>query len=100
MFAFIKHSGKQFKVSEGDCIIVDKVDAEAGSQFEINDICLLVNDDNSIVVNPKTTIVAEVKEHFKGDKILVLKFRKKKCYRRKKGHRQPYTKLVIKKINI
>jgi len=100
MYAYIKHSGKQFKVEEGAVITVDLTDAEPGSNIEITDIPLLVKDDGSVEINPKGKIECEVQEHFKDKKITVLKFRAKKCYRRKKGHRQQYTKLIIKKINV
>lgn len=98
MFAFVKHSGKQFKVHEGAVITVDKTDAQIGSEIEIKDIKLIVNDNNEISTTPSGSVVCEVVEHFKGDKVVILKFRKKKCYKRKKGHRQEYTKLRVKKI--
>ncbi|MFN5538704.1 MAG: 50S ribosomal protein L21 [Candidatus Melainabacteria bacterium] len=100
MFAYIKHSGKQFKVTEGLTIIVDKLEAEEGSQLTISDIPLAVKDDNSILVNPKGEVVLEVASQFKGKKVLILKQRPKKGYRRKQGHRQDYTKLIVKKISV
>lgn len=100
MYAYIKHSGKQFRVEEGATITVDLVDAEPGASLSITDVPLLVKEDNSVDVNPKVTVECEVKEHFKAKKITVLKFRPKKCYRRKKGHKQQHTKLLVKKISV
>ena len=100
MFAYIKHSGKQFKVSEGSEITVDKLNQEVGSEIELDQIALAVKDNNEIIVAPKGKVIAEITEHFRGDKIVVLKFKKKKCYKRKKGHKQPFTKLKIKSLEL
>ncbi len=98
MFAFIKHSGKQFKVSEGCTIFVDKISAEKGEVIDINEVTLIVQENSSIQVNPKAKVVCEVLDQKRSKKVLVLKQRPKKGYRRKKGHRQDYTKLLIKQI--
>ena len=100
MFAYIKHSGKQFKVAEGAVILVDKIEAEVGTQLKVSDIALLVKDDSSVQVQPKGNVILEVVSHYKAKKILVLKQRPKKGYRRKKGHRQQFTKLTVKKIEL
>lgn len=98
MFAFIKHSGKQFQVAEGTIISVDKIEAEKGSEITISEIPLLVKDDNSVQVNPTAKVVCEVLAQYRGKKVLVFKQRPKKGYRRKKGHRQDYTRLLVKSI--
>ena len=98
MFAFIKHSGKQLKISKGDLITVDRLADDAGSEISITDVLMTLGDDQSVSINPKLKVLCEVVEHFKGDKILVVKHRPKKCYKRKKGHRQQYTKLKVKDI--
>lgn len=100
MFAYIKHSGKQFKVAEGSTILVDKLTAETGSELNISDIALAVKDDASVLVNPKGNVTFTVVSHSRAKKIVVFKQRPKKGYRRKKGHRQDYTKLTVKKIEI
>jgi large subunit ribosomal protein L21 len=100
MFAFIKHSGKQFKVSEGSVITVDKMEAQKGTQITVQEVPLLVADDNSVTVNPKASVVLEVLAEFRTKKVLVLKQRPKKGYRRKKGHRQTMTRLIVKSISV
>jgi large subunit ribosomal protein L21 len=98
MRAFIKHSGKQFQVTEGSIITVDKIDEQKGNTVTISEVPLIVNDDNSIKINPSVKVVCEVLAQYKGKKVLVLKQRPKKGYRRKKGHRQDYTRLLVKSI--
>lgn len=98
MFAFVKHSGKQLKISKGDLITVDRISDEAGSELYITDVLMSVDDSDNVSINPKLKVLCEVIEHYKGDKILVIKHRPKKCYKRKKGHRQPFTKLKVKDI--
>ncbi|MDJ0626099.1 MAG: 50S ribosomal protein L21 [Candidatus Caenarcaniphilales bacterium] len=100
MFAYVKHSGKQFKVAEGAIITVDKIAVDAGSEVTISDIPLLVKDDNSVVSSPKGSVVCEVIKHGRSKKVLVLKQRPKKGYKRKKGHRQEFTQLKVQSIEI
>ena len=100
MFAIIQTGGKQYKVSEGDVIKVEKLELEVGSK--INFDVLLTSDNGKIVAgNPvvkNVTCSAEVVEQGKGDKIVVYKYKPKKNYRRKQGHRQPYTAVKILEI--
>ncbi len=100
MFAFIKHSGKQFKVTEGAIIAVDKMAAEKGSEIKVDTIALYVDKDNKVHVAPKGAVICEVLGETRGKKVLIFKQRPKKGYRRKKGHRQTYTKLLVKKLDI
>ena len=95
MYAIIKCGGKQYKVSKGEELVVDHVDAEVDSKFDITDVIMIR--DESVIVDglDKVKVVASVVEHFKGDKILVFKYKSKKNYRRKQGHRQPYTKVLV-----
>lgn len=99
MYAYIKHSGRQYKVEENAEIIVDTLSEEVGQEIKIEDLIMTVGDDNKLTVNPTGSVTAEIIEHGRQPKILVVKFRKKKNYRRKKGHKQGYTKLLIKSIN-
>ena len=98
MYAVIETGGKQFRVQEGDVIYVEKLDANVGDAVTIDQV-LLVEKDGS--VNVGTPVVAgaaavlKVVEHGKGEKIIVFKYKSKKNYRRKQGHRQPYTKVVV-----
>jgi len=100
MFAIIQTGGKQYKVSAGDVIKVEKLELEVGSK--INFDVLLTSDNGKVVAgNPIVKDVvcsAEVVEHGKGDKIVVYKYKAKKNYRRKQGHRQPYTAIKILEI--
>jgi large subunit ribosomal protein L21 len=100
MFAFIKHSGKQYKVSEGSTILVDKLTAEKGAEFIIDSISLFVSKDNALSLNPKGNVTCQVLGEVRSKKVLVFKQRPKKGYRRKKGHRQTMTRLLVKSIAV
>ncbi len=97
MKAVIETGGKQYYVTEGTVLYVEKLDAEAGKEVELDKV-LMVNDK---VGNPYVNgakVVCEVVKHGKNKKIIVFKYNAKKNYRRKQGHRQPYTKIEVKKI--
>ncbi len=100
MYAIIATGGKQYKVSEGDVIYVEKLDAEAGSVvtfdrvIAVSDESLKVGED---VAN--ATVSASVVEQTKGKKVIVYKYKRKTGYHKKNGHRQAYTKVKIDKIN-
>ncbi|ATD30111.1 50S ribosomal protein L21 [Macrococcoides bohemicum] len=101
MFAIIETGGKQLKVEQGQEIWVEKLDAEAGSTFTFDQV-LMVGGDSVKVGSPVVegaTVTAKVEKHGRGKKITVFKYKPKKNYKRKQGHRQPYTKLVIEAIN-
>ena len=99
MYAVIKTGGKQYKVSVDDEIFVEKLEGEAGSQVTFDDV-LAVSDDNGIVAGDvKATVTGEIVKQGKNKKVVVLKYKAKKGYRRKNGHRQPYTRVLIKAIN-
>ncbi|MDX1918561.1 MAG: 50S ribosomal protein L21 [Candidatus Caenarcaniphilales bacterium] len=101
MFAYIKQGGKQYRVEEGAVITVDKLDeTEKGTSIKIEEIVLAVKDDHNILTNPKGHIECEHLGTYRSKKILVLKHKNKIGYKRKKGHRQDYTKLLVKKIAI
>ena len=100
MYAIIATGGKQYRVSEGDVIYVEKLDAQADAAVEFD--ALLVGGEGNVQVG--TPVVEGVKvqgkvvAQVKGEKIIVFKYKSKKNYRRKQGHRQPYTKVEITKI--
>ena len=99
MYAVIKTGGKQYKVSVDDEIFIEKLEGEAGSQVTFEDV-LAVADDNGIVAGDvKATVTGEIVKQGKNKKVVVLKYKAKKGYRRKNGHRQPYTRVLIKAIN-
>lgn len=101
MYAVLSTGGKQYRVQEGDVIYVEKLDAEVDSTVELEEV-LAVGTDAGIKVGAPVVagakVVAKVAAQGKAKKVIVFKYKAKKDYRRKNGHRQPYTKLVIEKI--
>lgn len=95
MYAVIVTGGKQFKVSEGDELEVEKLDAQVGDKVEIQYILKV---DGEGMSTQTVVVTAEVLEHGKGDKIVVFKYKAKKNERRKNGHRQPFTRIRITSI--
>ena len=101
MYAIIESCGKQYKVSEGDVVFFEKLDAEEGKKVTFDNV-ILVSDGKDVKVGTpyvkgckvEGTVVAQGK----GPKIIVYKYKAKKNYRRIQGHRQPYTKVEIKSI--
>ena len=101
MYAIIKTGGKQYKVAEGDVIFVEKLDAEVDGTVTFDEV-LAIGGEELRVGNPTVegaSITAKVLRQAKSKKVIIFKYKAKKGYRRKQGHRQPYTKLEIQKIN-
>lgn len=100
-YAIIEISGRQNKVEEGKEIVVNKVNKNEGEYVEINKVLFIKNGNSFLFGNPtilNAKVIAKVIQHFKGPKILVFKYKRKNNYRRRKGHRQFLTKLLIEKI--
>ncbi|WEV45740.1 50S ribosomal protein L21 [Streptococcaceae bacterium ESL0687] len=100
-YAIVKTGGKQVKVEVGQTIYVEKLDVEAGSEVTFTEV-VLVGGENTTVGTPfvsGATVVGEVEKHGKQKKVVTFKYKPKKHSHRKQGHRQPYTKVVIKAIN-
>jgi large subunit ribosomal protein L21 len=101
MYAVLATGGKQYRVQEGDVIYVEKLNADVDSTVELNEV-LAVGTDAGIKVGAPVVegakVLAKVAAQGKAKKVIVFKYKAKKDYRRKNGHRQPYTKLVIEKI--
>ncbi|MCX8070606.1 MAG: 50S ribosomal protein L21 [Thermodesulfovibrionales bacterium] len=98
MYAIVETSGRQYRVSVGDEIVVDKISAEPESEITIDKVLMLSNDDKKVFGSPyleNVAVKAKVIKTFKGDKILVYRPRPKKAIRRLTGHRSHYTKLAI-----
>lgn len=98
MYAIIKTGGKQYKVAEGDILNVEKLDAEKGAEVVFDEVLAIVNDGEVTVGKPfidGAKVTATVEEQGKGEKILVFKYRAKVNYRKRMGHRQPYTAVKI-----
>lgn len=100
MYAIIATGGKQYKVSEGDVIYVEKLDAEAGSVVTFDRV-IAVSDEGLKVGQDvaNATVSASVVDQVKGKKVIVYKYKRKTGYHKKNGHRQLYTKVKIDKIN-
>ena len=101
MYAVIETGGKQIKVEEGQAIYIEKLNAEAGETVTFDKV-LFVGGENVKVGSPVVegaTVTAKVEKNGKAKKIVVFKYKTKKNYHKKQGHRQPYTKVVIEKIN-
>jgi len=102
VYALIQTGGKQYKVSEGTIVKIEKVDGEAGGNVVLDQV-LMINDENGGIkigspLLENATVTARILEQGKNKKIIVYKYKKRKNYRRKKGHRQPFTRLLIEKI--
>lgn len=97
MYAIVKTGGKQYKVAPGDKINVEKLDAEVGAEVELVAICVV--DGDKVEADPakaaQTKVTAKVLEQFKGEKQLVFKFKKRKNYKKLRGHRQRLTRIQI-----
>jgi large subunit ribosomal protein L21 len=101
MYAIIETGGKQVKVEEGQAIYIEKLNAEAGETVTFDKV-LFVGGENVKVGSPVVagaTVTATIEKQGRQKKITVFKYKAKKNYRKKQGHRQPYTKVVIEKIN-
>jgi large subunit ribosomal protein L21 len=101
MYAVIATGGKQYRVQEGAVLRIEKLDAEAGSSVEFGQV-LLVGAGASVTLGApfigNAKVVATVQSHGKGDKVRIVKFRRRKHYKREGTHRQPYTEVKITQI--
>ena len=100
MYAIVKTGGKQYKVAPGDKLNVEKLDAEVGSQVELTAICIV--DGDKVEADPakaaETKVTATVIEQFRGEKQLVFKFKKRKNYKKMRGHRQYLTRIQVESV--
>jgi large subunit ribosomal protein L21 len=101
MYAVIKTGGKQYRVSPGDSIDVERLPYEVGAQIELDQVLLVAEDSAAQIGQPivkGATVKATVTRQAKGRKVIIFKYSPSKRYRRKKGHRQHYTRLRIDEI--
>lgn len=102
MYAIIATGGKQYKVSEGDVVRVEKLDVEEGANVTFDQVLLVNNDGDVKVGSPAVsgaTVTGVVEEQGKAKKVIVYKYKRKSGYHKKNGHRQLYTAVKIEKIN-
>ena len=103
MQAIIVTGGKQYKVAEGDTLFIEKLEAEAGQEIVFDQVLAILDGDKATFGTPVVEgakVDASVVKNGKGKKVIVFKYKPKKGYRRKQGHRQPYTKVTIGKISV
>ncbi|MDR0402266.1 MAG: 50S ribosomal protein L21 [Treponema sp.] len=102
MYALVEFKGRQYRAEKGALLRVDKIDAEPGSKLDIDSVLLLSRGENDIVIGTPYVAGARVsvvvEGHEKGKKIIVFKYKPKKDYRRKTGHRQQYSLIKIEDI--
>lgn len=101
MYAIIKTGGKQHKVQEGDIVHIEKLAEEVGNQVEFNEVLLVANGSDVKVGAPvidAAKVTAEVVEQFRGEKVKIIKFKRRKHHMKRQGHRQYLTAVKITKI--
>ena len=101
MYAILKTGGKQYKVAEGDVVYIEKLDQEAGDTVKFDQVLAIGEGDKLTVGAPYVSgaaVTGTVEKTGKGKKINIFKMKPKKGYRRRQGHRQPYTKVTIASI--
>ncbi|MGB9607973.1 MAG: 50S ribosomal protein L21 [bacterium] len=103
MLAIVETGGKQYKVKENSVIEVEKIDSPVGATISLDKVLFVDTGSEQIIGSPyvpQARVIAKVLKHIKGEKILVFKYKPKKNYRRRRGHRQVYTRLAIERIEI
>ena len=102
MYAVIQTGGKQYRVSEGMTLKVEKINADEGSSIELDKVLMITNGDNVQVGTPYLeggSVTATIKQHGKGKKVQIVKFKRRKHHLKRQGHRQQFTELEITGIN-
>ncbi len=102
MYAVITTGGKQYRVEQGDVLRVEKLNAQEGDTVDFDNVLMLGKGDDVSIGTPYVEggkVSAEVRAHGRADKIEIVKFKRRKHYRKQMGHRQSYTELVIKEIS-
>ena len=101
MYAVIEACGRQYKVQEGDIVFMEKLNLDEGASVEFDKILVVGEDSELKIGNPYVAgakVMAKVEKNGKDPKIVIFKYKSKKGYRRRAGHRQPYTKVLIESI--
>ncbi len=103
MYAVVKSGGKEYRVSKGDIIRLEKLQGKVGDQVTLNDVLMVSQDGEVKVGAPRlanTVVTGEIVQQVKGKKVLIFKMKRRKNYRRLKGHRQQYTYLKVNEIQL
>jgi large subunit ribosomal protein L21 len=103
MYAVVKSGGKEYRVSKGDLIRVEKLEGKAGDQVVIRDVLMVSDEGNVQLGTPQLTnavVTGKIVQEAKGKKVLIYKMKRRKNYRRTKGHRQTYTYLRVEDISL
>ena len=101
MYAVIATGGKQYRVTEGETLKVEKIAGEEGSEIELDQVLMVADGDKVQVGTPtleKGSVTATIKSHGRGKKVEIVKFRRRKHHRKQMGHRQSYTEIEVTKI--
>jgi len=102
MYAVVKTGGKQYRVSQGDRLKVESLNAEAGEEISLSDVLMVGSGESVTVGSPlvaNASVSAKVVTHGRGKKVTIIKFRRRKHHRKQAGHRQNFTELEITAIN-
>ncbi|MCC8123561.1 MAG: 50S ribosomal protein L21 [Oscillospiraceae bacterium] len=103
MHAIIETGGKQYKVTEGDTLFIEKLPQEAGDAVTFDKVLAVLDGDNTTIGTPVVAgakVEATIEKNGRGKKIRIFKYNPKKGYRKRQGHRQPYTKVTIGQISV
>jgi large subunit ribosomal protein L21 len=103
VYAVIRSGGKQYRVAEGEVVHLEKIDVESGSVMELKDVLLVKTGEQTYIGKPLVggaSVTCTVGAHELGDKVLVFKYKRKKQYRRTRGHRQAHSRVHIDKISV
>ncbi len=103
MYAVVKTGGKEYKISKGDILRVEKLEGKIGDQVQLNDVLMVSQEGDVHVGAPQLSnavVLGEIVEQIKGKKVLIFKMKRRKNYRRLKGHRQNYTHIKINDITV
>lgn len=101
MYAVVRTGGKQIRVSPGEAVWVEKLPGEIGEQIQLDEVLLLGGDGEPTIGSPQVPgarVVATITGHGLGEKLVVFKYKRRKRYRRKQGHRQSYTQIRVERI--
>jgi large subunit ribosomal protein L21 len=102
MYAVIKAGGKQYRVSTGEKLRLERIDAEVGAEVQLSDVLLVGSGDSVKVGTPLVTgvsVTGKIMSHGRGEKVHIFKLRRRKHYQKRQGHRQSYTEVQITAIN-